>query len=272
MREIALSILILGEILQVSLELIHPGKIAANKEVVQEGETVTLKCLLTAYHRRQHEQYRVYLLQNGRQVQHDMGSSSLGGANFKIEQVTLEKAGRYECVYSQESVELLQGAAGSNSVNLEVKELHSFLTLKEEKHKTPRGLDAIFKCIIPHEKREIILTKPDGGYFELYRDKVLLSRQQMQSIPAVNFYFKNITQTFVGSYECVYRTDSNFTRRSRPVFFTYAEAENVTESNTSGETSSESYLLGNVIRLVFTGLALILMLCFVVEAFINGLK
>ncbi|XP_058887939.1 uncharacterized protein LOC117404475 isoform X2 [Acipenser ruthenus] len=204
-----------------------------------------------------------YTCMYGNQNPGDVKNISHGPPIYLNVQVNRSDTGNYTCVYGKETIVNSANNKRSRPVYLDVTESQYSVMLQLDKQSAMEGTDISFKCMIPNERRDAT-GKED--FFLLYKNGIYVDSHPVpKSLPAVTFSIKKVNRNDTGNYTCVYGKEtianSANNKRSRPVYLDVTECltSPTTSTKTQQNNSTESYGLGNDIR-IFLSLGILLVL------------
>ncbi|XP_051790859.1 uncharacterized protein LOC127529853 [Erpetoichthys calabaricus] len=201
-------VLIVGQMMLVTSDILHQLDILSAKDVVEEEESVTLKC--RGHQIGKHSDISVNLYKNGEKVQMKPSTKEMGIVTFKLENIRREQTGNYTCFYEEKTTENMMHIKTENFLSLTIKS--SVLTLQAEKKKSVQGgLDVTFKCFFPKGKK--IQNPPN--MFELYENGVKIMSKSVENKRGVEFTVENVNETSDATYMCLYRGQGDFTIQSQ---------------------------------------------------------
>ncbi|XP_041133199.1 immunoglobulin superfamily member 1-like isoform X1 [Polyodon spathula] len=239
-----------------------------DKQSVMEGMDVSFKCMIPVELRdTEQKNGSFHLYKDGSLVDSQTVPKSLPGATFSIKKVNRNDTGNYTCVYGKETIVNSANNKRSRPVYLDVTETRYSLVLQLDKQSVMEGMDVSFRCMIPVELRD---TAQKDGSFHLYKDGSLVNSQPVpKSLPSATFSIKKVSRQDTGNYTCVYGKEmianSANNKLSRPVYLDVTECltSPTTTAKTQQNSSTESYGLGNDIR-IFLSLGILLLLSAIV--------
>ncbi|XP_041133200.1 T-cell-interacting, activating receptor on myeloid cells protein 1-like isoform X2 [Polyodon spathula] len=257
-----------GDVLLVSTEL-RTAILQITKTSVVEGETIEFKCMISAVHREQPNKERnwFHLYKNREKVSSLPEPRGIAAITFINEDIRKNDAGNYTCMHGNQNPGDVKYISRGPPIYLNVQESPYSLVLQLDKQSVMEGMDVSFKCMIPVELRD---TEQKNGSFHLYKDGSLVDSQTVpKSLPGATFSIKKVNRNDTGNYTCVYGKEtivnSANNKRSRPVYLDVTECltSPTTTAKTQQNSSTESYGLGNDIR-IFLSLGILLLLSAIV--------
>ncbi|XP_039621090.1 uncharacterized protein LOC120536706 [Polypterus senegalus] len=264
-------VLIVGQMMLVTSDILHQLDILSAKDVVEEGESVTLKC--RDHQMRKHNNILVNLYKNGEKLQIKPSTTEMGLFTFNLENIRQEQTGNYTCFYEEKTPENVTHIRTENFLSLTVKP--SVLTLQAEKKKSVQGgLDLTFKCFFPKGKK--IQNPPHT--FELYENGVQIKSESVGNKLGAEFTVKNVNETIDVTYICKYKAQRGFTIQSQQYGLQHRGTENTTKQVEPGGrgTSVLDYWLarltsvpGLYIVISFGAFLLLLLIALLIKAIIK---
>ncbi|XP_058887940.1 uncharacterized protein LOC117404475 isoform X3 [Acipenser ruthenus] len=239
-----------------------------------------------------------HLYKNREKVSSLPEPGGIAAVTFVKEDIRKNGTGNYTCMYGNQNPGDVKNISHGPPIYLNVQESQYSLMLQLDQQSAMEGMDVSFKCMIPVELRDAIqkdgffhlykngiyvdshpvpkglpavtfsikkVNRSDtGNYTCVYgKETIVNSANNKRSRPV--YLDVTVNRNDTGNYTCVYGKEtianSANNKRSRPVYLDVTECltSPTTSTKTQQNNSTESYGLGNDIR-IFLSLGILLVL------------
>ncbi|XP_058887941.1 uncharacterized protein LOC117404475 isoform X4 [Acipenser ruthenus] len=221
-----------GDVLLVSTDQLRTAILQITKTSVVEGETVEFRCMISAVHREQPNKERnwFHLYKNREKVSSLPEPGGIAAVTFVKEDIRKNGTGNYTCMYGNQNPGDVKNISHGPPIYLNVQ----------------------------------VNRSDTGNYTCVYgKETIVNSANNKRSRPV--YLDVTVNRNDTGNYTCVYGKEtianSANNKRSRPVYLDVTECltSPTTSTKTQQNNSTESYGLGNDIR-IFLSLGILLVL------------